>query len=60
MRKREKRVYTELGRIGTEKQGHGWAAKQAAKRANRGKKLSMRAIRRRQKRKGTGGSVKAS
>ena len=52
MRKREKRVYTELGRVGTDKAGHGWAAKQAAKRANRGKKLSMRAVRRKLKRKG--------
>lgn len=58
MRKREKRVYTELGRVGTDKAGHGWAAKQAAKRANRGKKLTMRAIRRRQKRQGGTGAKK--
>jgi len=35
MRKREKRVKRELRRHGTPMQGHGWAAKQAAKKAHR-------------------------
>jgi hypothetical protein len=50
MKKREKRIKTEVGRLGTERAGSGWASKQAAKRANRGKKLTTRAIRRRMSR----------
>ena len=52
MRKREKRIRAELKRIGTKRFGHGWAANQASKRANRGARLTMRTVRRRLKRKG--------
>ena len=38
MRKREKRVMTELKRRGTNRAGYGWAAKQAAKRHRRRRK----------------------
>jgi hypothetical protein len=52
MRKREKRIKRELNRIGTEKAGVGWAARQASKRHNRGRILSKRAINRQNRRKG--------
>lgn len=54
-KKRTVRVTTELGRIGTKRQGSGWAARQAARQHNRGRKISMRTIRKRMRRK-TGAS----
>jgi len=51
-RKRIVRITTELNRIGTKRAGSGWAAKQAGKRHNQGKKVSMRTIRKRMKKKG--------
>lgn len=53
-RRREKRISTEANRLGTDRAGHGWAAKQAAKRANIGKRVSMRTIRKRMKQRGGG------
>lgn len=47
MRKREKRIRKELKRLGTDESGSGWASRQASRRANRGNKLSKRALRRR-------------
>ena len=37
MRKREKRIRKELKRKGNKLAGHGWASRQASKRAGRGK-----------------------
>jgi hypothetical protein len=48
MRKREKRILRELSRIGTDRAGHGWAARQASKRHNTGRRLSARTARRRE------------
>lgn len=49
MRKREKRISKELKRIGTDRSGHGWAARQASKRHNTGRRLSQHAINKRLK-----------
>ena len=38
MRKREKRVKKALHEIGTKRTGHGWAARQAGKKHNKGSK----------------------
>ena len=53
-RKRECRIKRESNRLGTNRAGHGWASKQASKRANIGKRVSMRTIRKRAKQRGGG------